>query len=154
MRNILLLIILVTGFHISFGQNSSTVYDSVLAHKLGADEYGMRQYVMAFLKPGPQAGSIDSIQRAKLIKGHLKNIGRLAKEGKLLIAGPFMDKGPYAGIFIFDVPTTEEARKLVSTDPAVQAGIFDMELHTWYGSAALMQIPSVHPSLQKKNILE
>lgn len=29
---------------------ASTTYDSLLAQRLGADEIGMRQYVMAFLK--------------------------------------------------------------------------------------------------------
>ena len=30
-----------------------TVFDEALAERLGADEYGMRMYVMAFLKEGP-----------------------------------------------------------------------------------------------------
>ena len=28
-------------------------YDAMLAKRLGADDYGMKQYVMAFLKKGP-----------------------------------------------------------------------------------------------------
>ena len=86
--------------------------------------------------------------------GHLKNIGRLAREGKLLLAGPFLDKGPFSGIFIFDVTTIEEAKALVSTDPAVQAGMFTMELHPWYGSAALMQVVPQHARLQKTSLVD
>ena len=34
---------------------SNTIeFDSLLAQKLGADEYGVNQYVMAFLKLGPK----------------------------------------------------------------------------------------------------
>lgn len=128
------------------------VYDSALAKKLGADDYGMKHYVMAFLKPG--STKIDSAQRSVLMAGHLKNIGRLAREGKLLLAGPFLDRGPFSGIFIFDVTTVEEAKALVSTDPAVQAGMFTMELHPWYGSAALMQVVPQHAKLQKTSLVD
>ena len=128
-------------------------YDSVLAKKLGADDYGMRRYVIVFLKPGANKIT-DSVKRVELLQGHLKNIGRLAKEGKLAIAGPFLDKGPYSGIFIFNVTTVDEAKALVNTDPAVKAGMFDMEAHPWYGSAALMEVVPTHDKLQKKGITD
>jgi uncharacterized protein len=150
MRPLLLLSALLFAMA-SFAQ-VKTGYDSVLARKWGADEYGMKQYVMAFLKKG--AKTVDSSQRSQLIQAHLKNIGRLAKEGKLLLAGPFLDKGDLAGIFVFNVTTIEEARKLVATDPAVKAGLFDMELHPWYGSAALMQVGTLHRSIQKTSITD
>ncbi|MFT3701073.1 MAG: YciI family protein [Agriterribacter sp.] len=85
---------------------------------------------------------------------HLKNITRLADEGKLVVAGPFMDDQPLRGIFIFNVATVEEAKKLTETDPAIKAGTLIMELHPWYGSAALMQIVSVHKKLTKKSITD
>jgi uncharacterized protein len=136
----------------SQAQNNNQ-YDSVLARKLGADQYGMRKYVIVLLK----AGSVkitDTAKRKELFEGHMKNIERLANEGKLAIAGPFMDKGPYSGIFIFSVATVEEAKALVDTDPAVKAGVFEMEAHPWYGSAALMQVVETHGKLQKKGIME
>jgi uncharacterized protein YciI len=136
----------------SIAQNKSA-YDADLAKKLGADDYGMKQYVMAFLKAGPHRLT-DSVARAKLQMAHLKNITRLAEEGKLVIAGPFMDDQPIKGIFIFNVTTVEEAKKLTETDPAIQAGSLVMELHPWYGSAALMEIPDTHKKLQKKSITD
>jgi uncharacterized protein len=135
----------------SFSQDK-TGYDSVLAKKWGADQYGMKQYVMAFLKKGTK--TVDSSERSQLIQGLLKNIGRLAKEGKLLLAGPFLDKGNLAGIFVFNVTTIEEARNLVATDPAVKAGLFDMELHPWYGSAALMEVGNLHRKAQRISITD
>ena len=128
-------------------------YDSVLAKKLGADQYGMRKYVIVLLKPGP-VKITDSVKRKEVFEGHMKNIERLANEGKLAIAGPFLGKGPFSGIFIFSVSTVEEAKALVDTDPAVKAGVFEMEAHLWYGSAALMQVVETHDKLQKKGILE
>lgn len=134
-------------------QSSPIKFNPAMAQKLGADELGMKNYVIAFLK----AGSVkltDSIERVNLQKAHLKNIVRLVEEGKLLIAGPFLDKQPLRGIYIFDVATIEEAARLAATDPAVRAGTLVMELHPWYGSAALKQIPDLHKQIQKKGFGE
>src|SRR5215213_7450254 len=106
-------------FLLSFAATAQkTTYDSVLAKKLGADQYGMKKYVMVFLKAGPV--KIENKDSANAIqKAHLNNIFRLADEGKLVIAGPFLDNQPIRGIFIFNVTTVEEAQKLTATDPAV-----------------------------------
>ncbi|MDB5230327.1 MAG: hypothetical protein JWN76_1132 [Chitinophagaceae bacterium] len=150
----LLLSLLVLCCLQGFSQSKSTsLYDAVLAKKLGADDYGMKQYVMAFLKPGPVKIK-DSASRTALQKAHLKNILRLAQEGKLIVAGPFLDEGPYAGVFIFNVSTVEEARALTSTDPAVKAGTLEMELHVWYGSAALIETTGTHKKLEKKSVTD
>jgi uncharacterized protein YciI len=95
-------------------------------------EYQMKQYFMVFLKAGLNR-SQDSITTAKIQDGHLKNISRLFDEKKLILAGPFLDEGTYKGIFILDVPTMEEAMRLLQTDPAVKAGRLDYEIHPWYG---------------------
>jgi uncharacterized protein YciI len=126
-------------------------YDSALAQKLGADEYGMKQYVMAFLKTGPNQ-SLDSATSAQLQRAHLDNIFRMADEGKLVLAGPFLDGGDLRGIYIFNVSTVEEAKTLTETDPAVKAGTLVMELHPWYGSAAACMINDHHKRIQKTQI--
>jgi uncharacterized protein YciI len=126
-------------------------YDSVLAGSLGADEYGMKQYVMAFLKAGPNRDQDDSTAR-ELQAAHMANINRMAEEGKLVVAGPFLDNGELRGIYIFNVKTVEEAQALTETDPAIQAGRLVMELHPWYGSAALMQVNEAHNKLAKTPI--
>lgn len=133
--------------------NKTPAYDSVLAQKYGADQYGMKKYVIAFLKRGPNR-SKDSLERAKLQKAHLENINRLAKEGKLILAGPFFGDGDLRGIYLFDVQSIEEAKKLTETDPAIQKGSLVMELHEWYGSAAVMAIPEIHEKLEKINVAE
>jgi uncharacterized protein YciI len=120
----------------------------VLAKKLGADDYGMRQYVMAFLKKGPAI--VDKAKMNELLRAHLANIGRLANEGELVVAGPMMDDTGLEGIFIFNVKTVSEAEALSQSDPAVKAGVFVMEYHPWYATAALMQVVDTHSHLQKK----
>ena len=124
-------------------------YDSILAQKTGADDYGMKHYVMAFLKAGPRRDH-DSITAAQIQKAHMANINRLAAEGKLVVAGPFEDNGELRGIFIFNVTSMEEAKSLTESDPAVQSGRLIMELHPWYGSAAMMEINNLHKKVSKK----
>lgn len=130
---------------------SETGYDAELAAECGADEYGMHQYVMAFLKRGPNRDQ-DSLEAANLQKAHMENIGKLAEAGKLVLAGPFFGDGDMRGIYIFDVKTVEEAKALTETDPAIQAGSLVMELHPWYGSAALMKVNEMHTKVAKTPI--
>lgn len=125
-------------------------YDPDLAKKLGADELGMRQYVMCFLKTGPLKVD-DKARQAELMKGHFGMINRLAKEGKLILAGPFMDGGEFRGIYLFDVKTVGEAQKLTETDPSINEGYFKVEFIKWYGSAALMEVNGTHSKIAKKD---
>ncbi|HKL52013.1 MAG TPA: YciI family protein [Wenzhouxiangellaceae bacterium] len=123
-------------------------FDPELAAELEADKFGMRRYVMAFLKSGPNRPE-DPEKAQALQRAHLENIRRMAEEGKLVLAGPFMDRGEIRGIYVFAVDSVEEAEALTATDPAVQAGSLVMELHPWYGSAALMKVNDIHARVAK-----
>lgn len=147
---ILLQILLLALCFSAFSQKVNADYNAEMAKRLGADELGMRTYVIAFLKKGPV--KLDSLQNLELLKAHLKNITRMVNEGKLITAGPFLDKTELRGIYIFDVTSVEEARALTSTDPAIKAGTLVMELHPWYGSAALKEMPELHRKIQKKDL--
>ena len=125
-------------------------YDEALAKRLGADERGMREYVMCFLKTGSLKVD-DAAQRAELMKGHFGMINRLANEGKLILAGPFSNGGDFRGIYVFDVKTIEEAQKLTETDPSIKEGYFKVEFIKWYGSAALMDVNNIHKKIAKTN---
>lgn len=125
-------------------------YDSTLAAKYGADDYGMKPYVMAFLKSGPNRPK-DSTHSAELQNAHMANIGRLAEEGKLVLAGPFYgdQKGDFRGIYIFNTSSIDSARAYTESDPAIKYGSLKMELINWYGSAAVMGINEEHKRVAK-----
>jgi uncharacterized protein YciI len=129
---------------------TAVALDTALIRTLKADELGMKKYVMAFLKAGPNRNQ-DSATAARLQAAHLTNIRRMAEAGKLVIAGPFLDENDIRGIYIFNVESIEEARALTSTDPAVKAGRLVMELHPWYGSAALQKVTEIHARIQSKS---
>ena len=131
-------------------ENKAAEFDSVKAKKLGADIYGMKKYVFAFLKRGPNREK-DPVKAAALQKAHLENINRMAEEGKLVLAGPFLDDSEIRGIYIFNVESNEEAEALTNSDPAIKAGNLVMELKPWYGSAALIEINGLHKAISKEN---
>jgi len=136
MKIILYSLFLISSIY-ALGQNPD--YDAELAKKLGADDYGMKRYVLVILKTGENKNTnkefIDSC-----FTGHLKNIERLVQDGKLLVAGPLgKNEKNYRGIFIFDIGGIEECKALLKTDPAIKENLLDAELYPWYGSAALPQ---------------
>lgn len=130
----------------------SAAYNQKLADSLGADQYGMKAYTIVMLTTGP-AKVEDKDKMSNLMKGHLANIGKLADEGKIIVAGPFLEKNKenYRGMFIFNTKSKEEAEQWVKTDPAVQAGVFSFEIFPWYGSAALPLYLKHHKEISREN---
>jgi uncharacterized protein YciI len=133
-------------------QNLNPKYDKALADSLGGDDYGMKKYTLVMLKTGSATIS-DKQVTDSLFRGHMQNIGRLASEGKLVVAGPLQkNEKAYRGIFILNVKTTEEAKALLDSDPAVKAGLLDFELYGWYGSSALPMYLNYHEKVEKKKM--
>ena len=148
MKQLLTILLCISGL-VTSAQTENPNYDKALAEKLGGDEYGMKNYVFAILKTGP-AKVEDKEERNRLFRGHMDNINRLADQGKLVVAGPFgKNDRNYRGLFILNVATVEEAKTLVDTDPAVKAGMFEVELIPWYGSAALGEYINAHEKIEK-----
>jgi len=88
-------------------------------------------YYLGFLRKGPKWTGADIPELKELMKAHLANIGKLAKLGKLVIAGPMGDDGDIRGIFVFKTASIDEALQLSNTDPAVKAGHLVVDLHAW-----------------------
>ena len=82
------------------------------------------QYTFVFLhkKENPE---LPKDQVDKIMEGHMANIGRLAKEGKLLVAGPFEGGG---GLFILNTTSKEEAKNWLITDPGIKANRWTIEM--------------------------
>ncbi len=133
----------------AISQNNNPKYDKALADSLGADDYGMKMYVLVILKTG--SNKTESKEKTdSLFSGHMQNINHLAGIGKLVVAGPLRkNEKEYRGIFILDVKTIEEAKLLLDTDPAIKAQLLDTELFHWYGSAALPVYLKFHDKVEK-----
>lgn len=86
---------------------------------------------LVFLKTGPAKGLPAEEQRAAF-QGHFDNMGRLAREKRLLLAGPFGQERhdpTLRDIFVLDTADRAEANAVAATDPAARAGIFTLECH-------------------------
>ena len=148
-----LFLFLIFNFCVTaFSQTEKPAYDKLLADSLGGDEYGMKSYILVILKTGPNKIE-DKNLLDSLFRGHMENIGRLAANGKLIVAGPIgKNDESYRGIFILNVTTIEEAKLLLETDPTVKAKVFETLLYKWYGSAALPTYLPNHEKIQKEKM--
>jgi len=150
MKIFLLITFLIINFNLLISQEDNPNFDKELSLKLGADELGMKTYIMVILKTGT-AQITDSVKRKEMFRGHFDNINKLAAEGKLVIAGPInKNERTYRGIFVFNVKDEDEARKLMEDDLTIVNRIFEVEYYKWYASAALMEVNNIHNKISTK----
>lgn len=96
-----------------------------------AQKFEMKQYWMVFLKKGPNRTQ-DSTSAAKIQDAHMRNIGRLATLGKIVLAGPMGYDKDLRGIFVIDAKDSAEAASYINSDSAIITGRLRFELHPWW----------------------
>jgi uncharacterized protein len=130
MRYLLLLSLSLSGTVATFPSYGQQTQEPK-TFKMG--DYTIKQYYFVMLTKGEKRNDItDTAIINKLQAGHMANIERLHKEGKLMLAGPFGDDGNWRGIFVLDAESEDEAKKLLATDPMINAGRLGYEMHPWY----------------------
>lgn len=148
MRRLLPLLLLGLPL-LATAQGTPPAYDEALAQRVGANEAGMRAYVLVILKssgtPVPKGEARDA-----MFRGHFANMKRLAAEGVLALAGPLDGVDGWRGLFVLAVPDIESAKQHVATDPVVAQGEMVAEYHRYFGSAALMLVNEHHAKVAKK----
>jgi uncharacterized protein YciI len=91
----------------------------------------MKRYWLVLLQKGPNRNQ-DSIRAGKIQAAHMANINRLAKEGKLIMAGPIGVDGDLRGIFLMNCADSSEVENFVKTDSAVITGRLIMKYYPWW----------------------
>jgi uncharacterized protein YciI len=91
----------------------------------------MKRYWLVLLKKGPNRNQ-DSISAEKIQAAHMANINRLAKEGKIIMAGPIGIEDDVRGIFLMNCADSAEVEKFVNTDTAVITGRLVMKYYPWW----------------------
>ena len=91
----------------------------------------MKRYWLVLLKKGPNRNQ-DSISAEKIQTAHMANINRLAKEGKLIMAGPIGIEDDLRGIFLMNCADSAEVENFVKTDSAVITGRLIMKYYPWW----------------------
>jgi uncharacterized protein YciI len=100
------------------------VTSALLAICIGACAQS-KLYTFVFLNNKPDKEVLSKEKSDSIMTGHMNNIGRLAKEGKLIAAGPFEGGG---GIFVLNTTSINEATQWLSTDPGVKAKRWNLEV--------------------------
>lgn len=106
-------------------------------------------YQLVLLRRPADAPQLDAEALTKLQAAHMENIRRLGKEGKLVLAGPFLDDTPLRGIFVFKTQSEPEAERWARTDPAIQAHRLAPEIHTWIQPTSLFRTPAESNPMEK-----
>lgn len=112
-------------------------YDADLAQRVGADDYGMKSYILVLLRTGPVTDATPAL-RDSLFRGHMSNMGVIVANNQLVVAGLIgRNTDQLRGIFIINLSDMDAARELLQTDPAIKGGLLAADLYPWYGSAVL-----------------
>jgi uncharacterized protein YciI len=94
-------------------------------------QFDLDTYQFAMLKRGPKWTPESTPETQQIQAGHMANIRKMARLGKLMAAGPMEGNGDLRGLFIFKAASIEEARALAMEDPAIKAGRLTIEFLTW-----------------------
>lgn len=83
------------------------------------------KFTFVFLNHKTDKAELPKEEVDKIMEGHMANINKMAKEGKLIAAGPFEGGG---GIFIFKSTSVEEVKGWISEDPGIKAKRWNVEV--------------------------
>lgn len=86
----------------------------------------MKTYQLVLMRPAPTAAPLTPAEQM----AHLKNMDAMVKAGHLITAGPVLEPGDLAAIFVFDTDAAQ-AQKLAAADPAVTSRKMLVEQHPW-----------------------
>jgi len=109
----------------------STAVPETFIYEWAGEEMTMQKYFIVFLKSGPER-SQNSEEAARLQQQHLQYLGNLYEEGMIVLNGPTGDDGDIRGFSVYSTATIEEAERLASSDPMVQAGRLEVEVKPWW----------------------
>jgi uncharacterized protein YciI len=84
-----------------------------------------KSYVFVFLHKRTDKAELPKDQVDKIMEGHTANINKMAKENKLIAAGPFEGGG---GIFIFNSTSMTDVTEWMKADPGIQANRWKVEM--------------------------
>jgi len=90
-------------------------------------------YTVVFLRRPPDAPNLPENELEALQQDHLAFNAKMRAEGHVVFNGPLSGQPDESlrGIAIYRT-SVEEARRLASQDPAVEAGRLAVDVFTWY----------------------
>lgn len=86
----------------------------------------MRTYQLVLMRVAPKALPMTPDEQ----RAHLMHMDAMVKAGHLVTAGPMLEPGELAGLFVFATDAAE-ADRLAGSDPAVKSGKMVVDRHPW-----------------------
>ena len=101
------------------------------------------KYQLILLRAIPGTPQLSKEDHARLMEGHLGHFVKMAREGKMVVAGPFaeQDDKTLEGLCLYHTASVAEARGLAEQDPAVKTGRLRVEAMTWYTEKGALTFP-------------
>jgi uncharacterized protein YciI len=66
---------------------------------------------------------------AEVVGQHAAHLAELDREGKLVLAGPFL--GRFAGLLVLRTASVAEAKGIIEVDPMIRGGFQSFEIVPW-----------------------
>jgi uncharacterized protein len=100
-------------------------------------------YELVILRRPADPPVFDDETRELLHAQHLGHFATMKDAGYLKVSGPLADQADESmrGICIYQVGSLAEARRLAELDPAIRAGIFEIEVLTWLTAKGALSFP-------------
>lgn len=89
------------------------------------------KYCWGFLNSHPERTELPQTQAQEIQKGHMEHLGKMAKEGHLISAGPLATPGGARGLLVFKCDSSKQAADWAAPDPAVQNKRLAVEMYDW-----------------------
>lgn len=96
-----------------------------------------QKMVFVFLHHRTDKAELPKKQLDSIMGGHMANIEKMAKDGRLLVAGPFEGAG---GIFIFNASSVNEVKQWLNDDPGVRANRWNIEIQPYHWRIGLPRL--------------
>ncbi len=90
----------------------------------------LRQIVIH--SPGPKWRSGVDFREQPGVDEHVRHFAYLHEQGNLFMGGPFTDTDSGGMMVAVEGISREEMQDFAASDPAVQSGLLNFEVKTWY----------------------
>ncbi|MGD1011927.1 MAG: YciI family protein [Acidimicrobiales bacterium] len=101
-------------------------------------------FQLVVLCRGRHQPGIDEETADRLQAQHLGYLFAMQEAGHMKVAGPLEDQPDerWRGVSVYQVGSLEEARGLAEMDPAVRAGVLEVEAMTWLTPKGTLVFPT------------
>ncbi|MBO4204974.1 YciI family protein [Micromonospora echinofusca] len=108
-------------------------------------DFALDTYECIVLYPGPHGRALEEETVQRLQAEHLRHVSALQQRGIILVAGsvdgPSRNPDPPCGFGLCRTGSVADVRVMVEADPAVQGGLYRVDVMRFYAPAGSLRFP-------------